>query len=192
MKAVLGILAAIVVVGGGGWYLMNSKSGNDAMPMGASEEGAKGAGTFADLMMRAGSWKCTVTTTIEEAPSTGVVYVADGKVRADFVAKPAAMGGAEVSSSMIQADGFVYTWSDAMPQGMKMKVPTATDPAVSEMAPYDYTQKVDYDCGPWMADASVFAPPSDITFMELGENGVPSGMMPEGMPELPAGTPIPY
>lgn len=187
MKAVIGLVLALGVVGGSAWYLMTMKPGETAGTPSVQE--AKGMGTFSELMMRAGSWKCTVTTSIEEAPSTGTVYVSDGKVRADFVSKPAAMGGAEVKSSMIQADGFVYTWSDAYPQGMKLPVPSSSDPAVSEATAFDYTQQVDYDCGPWMADGALFTPPAEISFMDPGQFMPPT---PDTMPALPEGVPMPY
>ncbi len=179
-KALLGIIAAVVVVGGGAWYLSTSKGTTEGAPTAGNEneeaETNAGSGTFADLMMRAGSWKCTVTTTIEEAPSSGTVYVAGGKVRADFVSKPAALNGAEVASSMIQMDGYVYTWTDAFPQGMKMKIPEGNNTQGSSQAGVDYSSKVDYDCGAWSVDASMFTPPASVTFMELGEGGMPGSI----------------
>lgn len=189
----MGIIVAIVVIGGGAWYF--SSKGTDSSSTGMmgtgdeKKEQATGAGTFADLMGKVGSWKCTVKTTIEEAPSEGVAYIADGKVRADFTAKIAAMGDKEVQSSMIQSDGYVYTWSDMMPQGMKMMIPEG-QPASQDSGSsgFDASSKVDYDCGPWITDVSKFTPPASVTFMELGENGVPKGM-PQG---VPTGVPVPY
>ncbi len=189
-KAIIGLIAAVVVIGGGAWYFSSKGTEGGAAMMGTEEkkEEAKGMGSFAELVGKAGSWKCTVKTNVEQAPSEGVAYIADGKVRADFSSKIAALGGKEVKSSMIQVDGYVYTWSDMIPQGMKMKIPenTAT-PQAQTSGGFDYSAQVDYDCGPWMMDATKFDPPASVTFMELGKNGMPQGM-PAGMPQ---GAPVP-
>ena len=186
-KAIIGLIVAIVVIGGGAWYFSSQKSvgtSGDALEQQADTmKESKGMGTFAELIGKVGTWKCTVRMNVAEAPSEGVAYIADGKVRADFTSKVQALGGKEVQSSMIQTDGYVYTWSNMMPQGMKMKVPLSNDPAVSEMVPDNYTEQVDYDCGPWMMDASKFTPPAEVSFMELGANNLPAGM--------PTGYPVP-
>lgn len=176
-KAIIGLVAAVVVIGGGAWYFSSvGKTGDSVEQQADTMEESKGMGTFAELMTRAGSWKCTVKTDIEEAPSEGVAYISDGRIRADFTSKIQSMGGKEVTSSMIQTGGFIYTWSDMMPQGMKMPIPEDVPDASPSPAGFDYSSSVDYDCGFWMTDESKFAPPADITFMELGANGMPQGM----------------
>lgn len=191
-KTIIGLVAAVVVIGGGAWYFSTTsvgKTGDSLEQQADTMKESSGMGSFADLVGKVGSWKCTVKTNVEQAPSEGVAYIADGMVRADFTSKIAAMGGKEVKSSMIQSDGYVYTWSDMIPQGMKMKIPenTAT-PTAPASGGFDYSAQVDYDCGPWMKDATKFDPPASVTFMELGKNGMPQGM-PAGMPQ---GAPVPY
>lgn len=194
-NTIVGLVIAILVVGGGAWYFTSNQGENTGAPQGASDEKKEttmGEGTLASLIARAGSWKCTVSMTSDVAPSSGVAYIANGKVRADFTSSPAASGTKEVHSSMIQTDGYVYTWSDMMAQGMKMKVPSATDPAVSEMTPEKYTEQVSYTCEPWMADGSLFIPPAEVSFLDPGSLGVPGGIpqLPEGV-EMPQGYPTP-
>lgn len=182
-KAIVGLIAAIVVVGGAIWYF-SSGSGNQA-PIEGSVEGAmenEGSGMLASLIARAGSWKCEVTSEIEAAPSQGTVYVSGGKMRGDFSSQPEALGGASVVSHMINTGEFIYTWSDAYPQGMKMAVPpegsnVSSDPAAS--GGVDYQSQVHYSCSPWAADESMFAPPAGVSFMELGDKGM--------MPAMPSG-----
>lgn len=168
-NALVGLIALVVVVGGGVWFFSSKGDVQDgsAEAHKASSEAVRGEGTFGELMARAGSWKCDVAVAIEEAPSQGTVYVADGKIYADFTAQVEAMGGQSVRTEMIQADGYVYTWSDMTPQGFKMQLPEGD---ASKDAPQgvSYDSRVTYDCAPWSVDASVFTPPSSVTFMEIG------------------------
>ncbi len=175
-KAVLGLIAAVIIVGGGVWYF-SSSGGSQTGTENEAQEGASGAATFADLIARAGSWKCEVSMSVEEAPSEGVAYISGGKIRADFTSTPAATGQ-PVTSHMIQADGYAYTWSDMYPQGMKILIPEGQETSTSASGGVDYDSRVEYSCAPWVADASLFTPPADVTFMELGANGMPNIPMP--------------
>jgi hypothetical protein len=170
-KTIMGIIAAVVVIGGGAWYF--SSKGTDTGMMASNGEEKKesneGSGTFADLVGRAGSWQCHVKTNVENAPSEGTSYVAGGKVSADFTSTVA---GKNITSHMISSDGYVYTWSDAYPQGMKMKQPEGANP---------YTANVEYSCEGWAEDASKFVPPASVSFIEFGSTGMPQGV-PGGYP----------
>lgn len=180
MKAILGVIAAVIVIGGGAWYV-SSQNGGSANVEGGMEEKKEnaGQGTIGELIARAGSWICTVTVDMEEAPSDGVTFIADGMVRADFTST---IDGKAVTSHMISADGYVHTWSDAYPQGVKMKIPEGQATTDSTVGGVSADSRVDYDCQPWAKDSSKFVPPSDVSFMVMGEGGMPA--MPEGM-ELP-------
>ncbi len=173
-KAIIGIIAAIAVVGAGAWYVFTMNGGDKA----GSETGKKeavagpGAGTFAEIIGRAGSWQCDVKTNVQEAPSEGTAYIADGKVRADFTS---VVSGQTFVSHMISADGYVYTWSDAYPQGVKMPMPELSEePAQGSTAGLSYHSQVDYDCAIWGKDETKFVPPSTVTFTEIDTSaGVP-------------------
>jgi hypothetical protein len=175
-NAIIGVIAAVIVVGGGAWYLsQGAPEGGAVMNQNGEETEAKGDGTFASLLARTGSWKCDVTTTIEEAPSTGTALISDGKIRADFTS---VVKGQSFVSHMIHADGYVYTWTDSYPQGMKMKIPEGSAEEPSMPQGFEYNSQVDYDCSPWMADVSVFTAPSSVSFMELD-----ASMMAPGIPQ---------
>lgn len=175
-NALIGLIALVVVVGGGVWLLSSKNTTQDRTgeTHQASSDAVRGEGTFGELLARAGSWKCDVAVAIEEAPSQGTVYVADGKIYANFTAQVEAMGGQRVRTEMIQADGYVYTWSDMTPQGFKMPLPEG-DSTQDAPQGVSYDSRVNYDCAPWAVDASVFTPPSAVTFMEIGA-GLPKGM----------------
>lgn len=169
-NTLLGLLALIVVVGGGVWFFSQKDAGEQGM-MDENEMMNDGTSSFAELLHRTGSWKCTVSVEIEESPSEGTVYVSDGKVRADFTSRPKTMGGTEVKTHMVQTDGYVYTWSDLLPQGMKMMLPkdsTATADTTTGVVGTD--SDVDYSCAPWVGDNAQFTPPASVSFMELPSN----------------------
>lgn len=183
-KVIISIVAAIVIVGGGAWYFLSHKSVKKEVEIGTQQkkDDATGTGTFADLVGKAGSWKCTVKTEVEQAPSEGVAYIADGKVRADFTSKVAALQGKTVTSHMITADGYVYTWSDAYPQGMKMKMPEGQQaPDTNPKGSVPMNAPVEYTCAPWVTDPAVFTPPTSVSFMEMDTHTMPH-VMPKNMP----------
>jgi len=171
IKTLIGVVVAIVVVGGGIWYVSTNKAEApvDGMPA-ASEDTAEGSGTLAELMKRAGSYKCTVemkpTEANENTASSGTVYVADGKMRGDFTTVVAALGGKIVESYMISTDGYVYTWSNLLPQGMKMQISTSGDTATQ--GGMDASAAVDYHCAPWNVEASRFTVPTNVKFTTVG------------------------
>lgn len=171
-KTLIGIVVAIAVVGGGIWYVSGQKAEApaDGEPVTGAEETADGSGTLADLMKRSGSYKCTVEVKPTQAnantESSGTVYVGNGKMRGDFSTVVAAMGGKKVESHMLTTDGYVYTWSDMMPQGMKIQVDTTGE--VATQTGMDANAAVDYHCSPWTVEASRFTVPTNITFTVMG------------------------
>lgn len=124
-------------------------------------------GNMQDLMARQGSWKCAFTHATDAANSTGVVYISNGMMRGNFVSQVPQMG--EVKSYMIARDGFIYTWSDVMPQGVKLPMTSAQASAQTQGQTNFYAQELDYNCVSWDADASPFTVPASVTFMELGQ-----------------------
>ncbi len=172
-KTLIGIVVALVVVGGGIWYVSGQPAQIPADGESATtgEETAEGSGTLADLMKRSGSYKCTVEVKPTQAnantESSGTVYVGNGKMRGDFSTVIAAMGGKKVESHMITSDGYVYTWSDMMPQGVKVQV-SAGEEGTATQAGMDASAAVDYHCGPWSVETSRFTVPGDITFTMMG------------------------
>ena len=170
-KTLIGVLVAVVIVGGGVWYFSSNKEA--AIPteegvMGTMEEKAEGSATLADLMARTGSFRCDVEVKAEAAAggseTAGTVYIGEAKMRGDFATK---VSGMTVNSHMISREGYVYTWSDMMPQGMKMKVVTDGEAQTSTQGAMDASAAVDYHCAPWSVDGSKFTVPGTVTFTEL-------------------------
>ena len=129
-------------------------------------------GSLTELAARGGEWTCTVdaqaSTGVGQVASSGIVYVSDNKVRADFESDVPNFGA--VQAHMIADAQYVHSWTSAMPQGIKTKaIATAThDPSVpTQAAGYDAQQSYTYDCTPGSVDASLFEIPANITFMTL-------------------------
>lgn len=123
--------------------------------------------------------KCTYTSTDENATTEGITYTANGKVRSDSTITPTNTGIAMSSYSIIDGE-YMYSWGGEMPQGMKMKLDamtemenmaktkTETDTQIPKEATL-YDEAYDYDCEPWRVDASLFVPPSNVTFTDYSE-----------------------
>jgi hypothetical protein len=172
MKWLYGIIG-LIVVGGGIWYAMNMNGdANDATIQTAEQANTQDApsnesqqfrGSLKDLMARSGSWRCDISVTTEGVTASGTTYVAQGKVRADFVSEVPQFGS--VASPMIMRDNTAYTWTDMMNQGFKFPIQGAeVEPEVSAEVAAQMNQAYDYSCAAWPTDESKFALPSDITF----------------------------
>lgn len=156
-------LVGVVIVAGAGWYFYSQKDG--VSMTGSNSETAMGS--LKDLMAR-GSSKCTVSNTVENSVSQGVVYIGDGKMRGDFTStmtNPAMT----IESHMISDGEFVYTWSSSMPQGIKIAVSaTEGQSSAPESDTVDlYNAQVSYDCDSWSVDTAMFELPSGVTFTDL-------------------------
>lgn len=175
-KTLIGIIVvAIVAIGA---YLM-FKKGDMGSAMNDAQKSAAQSGSIASLAAMSAPSKCTVTHSEDSYESSGTVYVAGGKMRGDF---SSTMSGKTVESHMISDGTTVYTWSSAMPQGVKMTVAATAQPQ-SPGAPAEanmFQQNVSYDCEAWAPDNSMFDLPSDVNFMDM------SSMM-QGMPGAGAG-----
>jgi hypothetical protein len=164
------IVLAVVVIGGGIWYAVThpiDRSMETASET-ATGESKAGEGTLADLWTIGGSVKCEVSSGDETAPFSGTVYASGGKMRVDAITKIPQIDRT-VNTHMVRADGFLYTWSDMLPQGIKIAEPKPdaagnSTPTVNGVAG---STKVTYSCAPWIADASILTPPADITFKEV-------------------------
>ncbi len=170
-KVIVGVVAALIVIGGGTWYVMSQQAPEEGTPNEESaESGAPaklGSGSIADLWGMTGTLQCDIKSTEESAPFTGTLYVSSGNVRADIVATVPNMTK-PVASHMIRSGGFMYSWSDLIPQGVKIP-DTATQGAASGSTSQGVSAnaKVSYTCKPWAADTSIFTPPTNVTFMTV-------------------------
>lgn len=121
---------------------------------------------FSEFIKKGGSYKCVVTQTVATMTTNGVVYLDNGKVKAEFAVSVA---GQSLSTSMIIRDGYSYTWTSNSPtKGFKTKIATGGQ-GDSSTGPkgtitWDGSQIGDYSCEEWTAEASMFEIPKTVTF----------------------------
>lgn len=172
-NAAVGFIVVIVIIAAGAWYYTSNPTVPiPGMPVDTTPEtatDAKGAGTFAELVAREGTWRCDVAMSQGPAPTEGTTYISGSQIRADFTAMSA---GREISAHMIQTDGYIYSWTDLVPQGFKMAVSAVTTGSVAQQV-VDPNANVEYSCLPWVVDASKFTPPSAVAFMEFSASDMP-------------------
>lgn len=177
MSMPLKIIIAVIAVGAlgaGAWFLTSSPKTESGTPSSeTTEKESASSGMFADLMARTGSWQCHTKATHEQGMSEGDVFINDGNIRGDFVAS---MAGRSINTSFISREGYMYTWSDMLPQGMKVKVEAAA--GTSGGQGIDPATPVEYSCEAWAVDESKFATPSDMEFFEIGTEGAGGFNMP--------------
>ncbi len=183
MKLLIGlVVAALLAVGF--WVAMSPNQNADSM-LPADEtapvtqeanEPTSQRGTFASLFGMSGSFKCTVTSENPNGSAEGVVYVRDGNVRGEF--NTMSQAGA-MTAYMIKDGDVVYSWSSAMPMGVKAMASAmesgASDTPMQDTQVFDAGASVDYSCEPTTIDAAMFVPPTNVEFMD----------MTAGMPSMP-------
>jgi FlaG/FlaF family flagellin (archaellin) len=172
MSKMLMYLVAAVVVLGGGYYLMMMGSATPAPAASGTAQQAQQQtppastpGSFADIVKAGGSVQCTVSVTVQGTASKGTLYVSQGgaNVRGDF---STTVNGKSMQSSMIKTGGYVYSWTDAFPQGFKVAASPTADP-IASMNNGTVPPGTQYECRAWAPDPSKFAVPTDVKFMEM-------------------------
>ncbi|MBI5456529.1 hypothetical protein HY969_02210 [Candidatus Kaiserbacteria bacterium] len=175
-NAIIGLVVAVAVVGAAVWYYSNNSSGSmmqgdnaQQVQQNGNTNTNTGSGTLASLFAMNGSYKCTVSSQVENSETDGVVYVSNGSVRGDFTSTVSAAGGEAVAAHMIKTGNDVYVWSDMMPQGIKMSASTMMSGSGSSAnsAAFDPNVSVNYDCQPVAANANLFVAPANVQFMVL-------------------------
>ncbi len=165
-KIGIGIVVAVVVAAAaaGGWYFYTHKTTGNSLMAGQSSHG-----TLKDLMML-GTSKCTVSNAVVNSESTGTVYIGNGKMRGDFTTTTVSPA-MTIESHMISDGEFMYTWSSAMPQGVKIAVSAANMTGQPNAPKNDqvemYNADVNYSCDTWSVEESKFEAPKDVTFVDI-------------------------
>src|SRR3990167_9035350 len=155
--------------------LNNSTQDNSSENTNAnSKNTAPKKSTLAQLMGLGKSSVCTFSINVG-SKITGKTYVTSNKMRTDFDATTPE--GQKISSSMIKDGDWLYSWTSASSQGVKMKVPATMESTKStetnngtgnnSYQNFDPNLEMNYDCKPWVVNNSMLTPPSNVTFMEL-------------------------
>ncbi len=181
-KTVLGlIIAALVIFGGIGAYMMMSKPkpASQGIPTPTSNETpatqvetVTQQKSLKDLIGSGQPQECNFS---DKAGNEGVVYVANSKMRGDFISN---LSGQSTNSHMLIEGQTSYMWLEGQKTGFKMTMDAASQTKAGNAAKQkgiDLSEKFDYDCKPWVANPSEFILPTAIEFSDFGDLKVPSG-----------------
>lgn len=113
-----------------------------------------GAGSLNQLVLFKQSLSCSFATESGTRRS-GTLYLAGGQLRANFTD----------GMSMINDGVDYYAWENGASTGLKLRASMSVSGSVlASRGAIDPTAVLSYACNPWTADASVFVPPSSVTF----------------------------
>lgn len=196
IKYVIAALATVVVVGGGAAYYIKDKTvtSDAVVPVMQNGEAAQvpSGMSLKDLLAKTTSTKCTVSSSNDLSDSSGIVYIANGKMRSDFTStmKSGVIAGRVNVAHMIVDTDYSYMWGEGvMKVGIKMEKKDILDVKPEEgktpqnQAAMDMNEKSDYHCDSWRVDDAQFIPPSTIEFQDVAA-------MVKGMPGIVKGSTI--
>ena len=181
VQIIIGILV-LIVLGAGGFFLYKNSSKVPSMMQDSktsvSSNQPSSSKTLKDLFSSGTAQKCTYkNVAVEGTDVEGVAYVANGMMRTDASINTS---GTTTMSHIIVKDKTTYAWADGQTTGIKMSFdpnemmkeePTGT----STQEAVDLNKQVDLNCSGWTVEDSVFAPPANIKFTEMGSMMSPTG-----------------
>jgi uncharacterized protein YxeA len=129
-----------------------------------------GIDTLASLQAQGKDLECQVVyeQTGEARPTEGTYFTSKGNLRGDFVVPAPDLGGTIVSS-MIVGGSSMYVWSKIGDDTFGFKSDITNDAEIDSNEPVPLDAQVKYTCTEWEnVDGSVFIPPADVTFKDLG------------------------
>ena len=121
-------------------------------------------GTIFSLLQNRGSWRCAMSTSVSGAGTNGQSYLADGKMRGDFVTDVPQIGNVQTHMLVI-GTSTVYTWASILNQGERFEIHDgsitglATDEAVAA-----FNQRYYFKCIRWVVQGAAFGLPKGMVF----------------------------
>lgn len=180
----IGVIALLIIVFG--WYTWRGAgapgSAATSTPATSTEEQpAKPAATggttagavkkptvYKSLITYGGSHRCDYEQVTTSRRTSGVVYVADGKMRAELRTRSTSLD----ARSIVVYDGrYLYSWTEGKSTGTKTQPSSISQ--LPLILPADLSSKtvlgtadnnVSWTCYDWVKDAKLLAPPTYVTF----------------------------
>lgn len=152
---------------------------NPSQPMKEKISGS----SLMDLVGKGKSMECTweVPNENNAGMSSGIVYVSGDKFRTDMQMTDAANPQGNMDIHVVSDGVWMYTWTSLDPTngskmelvkmkelGEKLQQGADMDSANKSMA--ELEKKMDYTCGNWSADAAMFTPPANVTFIDATQS----------------------
>lgn len=193
----ISIIAVVVVVVGVGAFLLVGRPASAPSENNPAEiadntanqlpnESNSGPATLQNLLRSGKAQKCTFSDMAEGNNSKGTFYISNGKARGDI---DVVAGDQAINSHMIIDGQTSYIWSNAIDKGVKITMPDSPAPvADSQPGQFDANKTVDYKCENWIVDASLFIPPSTITFSDMSDLTAPA--LGTAFPSVVADSPV--
>ncbi len=181
--AIIIIIALIAAAGGGTYYAkkqakvkaeaeMNANGGYENRGNATSTANANinagmststATGTIKSLLSLGGNMKCDVQSTNAQGSAQGTLYVSGTSMRGDFTMK----GKTTVTGSMIKQGDTIYVWSGANGAKLAVSEVTKANSSAGAQANVNMNDNVSYKCDTWTPDATKFALPSTVKFIDL-------------------------
>jgi hypothetical protein len=160
-QIIIGIVVLIVIVGGA-WFFL-SRGGGGAVIPGTTTNNPK---TLAAMIAAGVPVQCTLAASEANGNMSGTFYVSDKNVRGDYTVND---GGEPMSGHMIVKGDTSYMWFEGAKTGFKMTAPKGeTNVNTSaENQQFNPNEEMDFQCGAWVPNPSLFALPSGVTFNEF-------------------------
>ncbi len=177
VKLLAVVAGAIVLFGGGVFFLNRNKSQPQKMtPQVVSPAPAQTSNSLLDLLSLGKTQKCDFTyQATDGAKISGTVYLTGTKMRSDI--ETVTNANKKTNISMLRDGDTTYVWGSSLPSGIKMTLKSSDLKTNAQANQYfNTTQKTDYKCSGWSADAAKFVVPTDIKFMDMGSLMMPSGV----------------
>lgn len=124
--------------------------------------------TFKSIFNQPGSHTCSYDKITPEARTNVIIYIADGKMRAEFRTITA---NKTTSNIMVYNSGILYVWTEGMLTGTKNPLSSVSD--LPFIIPNDLTSggvvgtglnSVSWFCHAWSKDSKMLTPPTTIKF----------------------------
>jgi hypothetical protein len=171
IKKVALTLFVVLVIGGGIYYKIVSDIGYGTVnpTPGQRTSGEIFKGSPRDLVALGRPVSCITQSKSE--PVTLEIFVAEGKIRQNFISPPFIKGG-EISATYVISDmekSVAWTWISGENRGVKTPIPQSPQPGDANYNPYifnPYTTEFTFTCEPWSPDMTVLTPPVTVSFVE--------------------------
>lgn len=129
-----------------------------------------GIDTLGNLQAQGKNLECQVVyeTAGQNQVTEGTYFTSNGNLRGDFVV-PSPDFGSTIVSSMIVGGSSMYVWSKIGDDTFGFKSDITNDSEIDSNEPVPLDAEVKFTCTEWEnVDGSVFIPPADVQFKDLG------------------------
>ena len=178
---VLGV-GALLLIGLAGFYLFGGTDeiSSDGMvtksevvadtPESENTLAMSGRASVAQLLAAEVNLECTITyDVLNEGEVDGTMFLADGKVRTDFLLTNPEFG--QYAASVIILPEYLYSWSQIEGSTYGVRISTSelqsTEGSADSSVPITLGDQVRYSCKDWEnVDQTVFTPPTTVLFKD--------------------------